>query len=627
VRWLFINPIGKQGWGGMEGWMCRLARELRKLGDECHIVGRTSSPWPHVCAEHHLPFHAIPFGSEFSPRTWVALRRIVGAVRPDAAVIKGFKQARWLRLVSARVATAVKLPGAHELSGDLVARATVRWCVDRILTDCEATRRAFLRHPWLLPGRVVAIPNGVDSGGPWPDLTRQQQARAQLLDASAPHDIVVIASVGRLTAEKRWDDAIEALTRVAARLDFRWIVIGDGPLRAQLQQRVATRGWTDRVRWLGYREDARGLLWGADLLLHTSGCEGLSNVLLEAMAAGLPIVATNAGGTSEAVIHGLTGFVVPVGAVEEIAEALSRLIQQPELRRTFGAAGAANVRARFTLEVMAQQIRRVMEEVVHHRVLRAQPTLALDDGWRGILAPTAEASHITPFLRGDRTGWTLVKKSPRIEVWRRPSSETDLYAKLYRPARTGQRLAAHLRAPRARSNLLTAAKLRLRGADVVPHLAAAWRGSECVLFTGSVPGAVPLDDASWLSTLTPPQRRRLAADLGTWLARLHAAWIVPHDLKTSNLLRTSDDRLWLLDLDNCVWWRPPRGREVARNLFQIARSFERLGHRREWRILLATYAHTRACRAHHLRPILRDIARRWHRRGSEPCGPFDGMGR
>jgi glycosyltransferase involved in cell wall biosynthesis len=127
------------------------------------------------------------------------------------------------------------------------------------------------------------------------------------------------------------------------------VVVGDGPERAQLEALAGQLGLADRVHLAGHQQDVRPWLAALDVLVLSSDWEGMPNALLEAMAAGLPIVATAVGGVPEVVVDGATGLLVPPGDPSALAEAITRLLRDPDLRRTMGQAGRARVERRFSI--------------------------------------------------------------------------------------------------------------------------------------------------------------------------------------------------------------------------------------------------------------------------------------
>lgn len=625
MRWILVNPIKQTGWGGMEGWMIRLSRGLRALGDECLVVGRADSPWPAACRGEGLSFAAIPFGGDVSPATWVALASVMRTWRPDAVIAKGFRQARWARWADRCVAIGVKLPAPGDLADTVIDRFTFRHAIDRILVDNLAVRDEFLRLLWATPGRIVAVHNGVEDGGPWPDAARRARARAALGATGAEP---VVAAVGRFTEGKRLDDALDAFARGAAGIPAVLAVIGDGPGRAAYEARAARPDLRGRVRFLGWRDDAAELLRGADVLLHASSEEGLPNVVLEAMAAGAAVVATRVGGTAEAVRDGVTGYTVACGDAGALAGRLADLLANPGLYGRMGAAGAARAREEFTIAAMAGAIRNEMREVAGHR--RGMRAASRDrcGSWRVAGADDA-AGTVRRFIDGVSTAEERVKTTPRVRVERRPDGPGNLYGKWFLAEAPRDRWGSGLRPVRALRNLRVAHRLAALGIAVVPHQAAAWRRKgplavESLLVTSDVPGAVPFDD--WGRDHAGDRRslRAAAASAGKWLADLHEAAVFPHDLKASNLLRDPAGRLILLDLDNCAVGRRVSVRAVVRNLAQFRRSFEQVAGPREWRAFLAAYARRRRWSRATLVRALRKLEARMAQRGVSICAPAAG---
>ncbi|KIX84467.1 glycosyltransferase [Thermus filiformis] len=161
--------------------------------------------------------------------------------------------------------------------------------------------------------------------------------------------------VGRFAPQKNHRLLVEAFAQALARLPSMelWLV-GEGPLRPQVEEQVQKAGLVEYVRFLGLRRDIPELLSQADALLLPSDWEGVPLVVLEAMAAGKPVVATKVGGVPELVEHGVTGFLVPPGDPGALAEAILRVASSGELRRQMGEAGWERVRERFDIRQTAR---------------------------------------------------------------------------------------------------------------------------------------------------------------------------------------------------------------------------------------------------------------------------------
>lgn len=201
-------------------------------------------------------------------------------------------------------------------------------------------------------------------------------ARARLQGFFAAPRSVVIAGVGRHSPEKGIDQLVEAMRLVAAESETAGLIlIGDGPDRASLEAQVRSAGLAPNVAFAGFRSDIDELLPGADILAQGSYTEGLPNVVLEACAAGLPVVATDVGGTCEIVDDGANGYLVPSGQPAALAARLLDLVRSPELRRTMGSRGRDLVRTRFSFAQQAAEFEDVFE-----RVTGAQRALAVANG-------------------------------------------------------------------------------------------------------------------------------------------------------------------------------------------------------------------------------------------------------
>jgi glycosyltransferase involved in cell wall biosynthesis len=142
------------------------------------------------------------------------------------------------------------------------------------------------------------------------------------------------------------------------------LLVGDGDGRAQAQALAAELGVAQHVRFLGVRADVPRLMAAADLFLLTSLSEGVSVTLLEAMAAGLPIVATDVGGNSEVVVHGQTGLLAPRGNAAALAQHIATLLGDAARRNAMGHAGRERLLAQFSQQQMHDQYTRIYTQML-----------------------------------------------------------------------------------------------------------------------------------------------------------------------------------------------------------------------------------------------------------------------
>jgi glycosyltransferase involved in cell wall biosynthesis len=212
----------------------------------------------------------------------------------------------------------------------------------------EHTRLMFVRMGWP-PDRWAVIPNAVAEES----FARRldPSARAALEDGSGRAIAVVPA---RLDVQKGHADLLEAARHLP---DVRFLCVGDGDLLQDLKDRARVLGVEDRVSWLGFRTDIDELLGSCDLVVLPSLYEGFPLALIEAMAAGKPVVATDIGGTRELVVDGVTGLLVPPAAPRELAEAVKKVLGDRALADRLREAGRARAEQHFGSLAMVRAVR------------------------------------------------------------------------------------------------------------------------------------------------------------------------------------------------------------------------------------------------------------------------------
>ena len=174
----------------------------------------------------------------------------------------------------------------------------------------------------------------------------------------------IVGAAGRLSPEKGFDVLLAAAARVLRRdPDAGFILFGDGPLRAELAQQIAAAGLGGAFVLTGFRADLDRFLPHFDLLVLPSYTEGLPNVVLEACAAGVPVVATAVGGTPEVIEDGLSGFLVPVGDPDTMADRIVAALASEEMLQDMSANARERIAERFGFAVQARQYRELFLEL------------------------------------------------------------------------------------------------------------------------------------------------------------------------------------------------------------------------------------------------------------------------
>jgi glycosyltransferase involved in cell wall biosynthesis len=184
-----------------------------------------------------------------------------------------------------------------------------------------------------------------------------------------PHGVPLVMNVGALVGHKGQAHLIDAMPLVMREVpDAHLVILGEGELRTPLERQLKDLHLERVVRMPGFREDVLSLMKSADLVAMSSVTEGLGSAVLDAMAMGLAVVGTRAGGIPEVVVHGETGLLVPPGEPKPLAAAIVRLLKDPELRSRYGQAGQARVEKHFGVDALVEGTLAVYRELARDRL-------------------------------------------------------------------------------------------------------------------------------------------------------------------------------------------------------------------------------------------------------------------
>jgi glycosyltransferase involved in cell wall biosynthesis len=289
---------------------------------------------------------------------WLVPRLLRIIRRERVRIVHTHNVAPWLYAgIAARLAGAAVCHTEHsslfpEQRALKQAERLLGWFTKAVICDGEDVRRQLVEDQGLSPGNVVTVYNGVDTRQYGQPVDRAAGRRTLGLDREA----AVVGTVARLEPVKDQATLLQAFARVAGALPHaRLMVVGDGSLRPALEDQARQLAVADRVLFLGRRADVVDLLPLMDLFVLSSVSEGLPLTILEAMAAGLPCVATAVGAVPEAILEGLTGRLVPPGDPTRLAAAISELLADPALCRRMGSEGQERARELFDLQEMTRR--------------------------------------------------------------------------------------------------------------------------------------------------------------------------------------------------------------------------------------------------------------------------------
>lgn len=225
-----------------------------------------------------------------------------------------------------------------------------RWKYRQVACFIAASRAiaGILADDGIPKGRIIVVHDGIDV-----DTVMHGAAADVHREFWFPKGSPVLVNVGALVPHKGQRFLLDAMARVRRHVpDAQLVIFGEGELRGALEQQIRDLDLQKHVVLAGFREDVLALTKSADLFVMSSVTEGLGSAILDAMAMGLAVVGTRAGGIPEAVADGVTGVLVPPGQAEALGDAIVRVLTDPEARRRMGEAGQARVRAEFGVDAL-----------------------------------------------------------------------------------------------------------------------------------------------------------------------------------------------------------------------------------------------------------------------------------
>jgi sugar transferase (PEP-CTERM/EpsH1 system associated) len=340
--------------GGLEKVVVRLTEYFAPRMRQTIVAPAQSGPLsPLFPAEVSV----VAMADQRRPDRWNALRmvRLFRALQPDIVHTRNWTCID--AIVGARLAgVPIVIHGEHgreatDPEGRNAGRRRLRRLLAPFVTEFVTVSQDLAR--WLveevrIPARKVrTIYNGVDTR----EFSPEGRARARQA-LGLPERSVAFGTVGRLDPVKDHVGLLRALAQMSADPEALLYIVGDGPCRSQIEAAVRALGLSQRVRLLGDRPDVPEILPGFDVFVLPSLGEGMSNAILEAMAAGLPVVATRVGGNPELVLHEVSGLLVEPRSSESLMAGLSRYAQDPCLRAIHGRAARERAESEFGLRRM-----------------------------------------------------------------------------------------------------------------------------------------------------------------------------------------------------------------------------------------------------------------------------------
>ncbi|MFQ5539515.1 MAG: glycosyltransferase [Candidatus Binatia bacterium] len=377
IRVLYF--IGTLEIGGTEGQLVELVKRLDRQRFEPVVCCLFSGgPYVSVLSDARTQVEIMNFPDPWTfsrphmvLKHFFGLVKYIGRMRPH--VVHGFLF--WAYVIGTIAACAARVPvivSSRRSLGHFKAGRSFYLCLERIVNsitrvvvaNSEAVRQDVIRQEKLPTGKVLVIHNGLD---PSRFVIKPNELLRESLGLRERSPLIgVIANV---IYYKGHSFFLDAWARILDKCpDAIALLVGDGPLKEDVEAKVDAIGLSESARFLGTRHDIPELLALMDILVHPSLEEGFSNAILEAMAAGKPVVATDVGGNPEAVIHGETGLLVPPRDPAALADAVAELFSDPRRADQMGKAGRERVEKEFRIDRMVHSMEKLYEELVDVRL-------------------------------------------------------------------------------------------------------------------------------------------------------------------------------------------------------------------------------------------------------------------
>jgi glycosyltransferase involved in cell wall biosynthesis len=363
-----LHSEASLGWGGQE---VRVMAELMGFARRGHRTGLLAAPGAEILTRARaegVPTWEVSFRHTLDLASALRVARVLRGQEADVLVTHSSKDA-WVG-GGAGILAGVPVVRVRHLAvpvrSNAISRLVYTRLCGRIVTTGEGGRDLLIRQARVPPERVVAVPTGVDLARFDPHRVDGAPVRRAL---GIPSDAPVVGMVAVLRSKKGHRYFVDAAREVVrAKPAARFLIVGEGPMRAAVEAWIAEAGLTGCVFLLGHREDIPEVMAAMDVVvLPSRRDEGVPQVLGQALAMERAVVTTDVAGVTELVVDGVTGLVVPPEDSQALADAVINLLQDRERARAIGREGARRVAEGFSLETMLDRMEAIYGEVAAAR--------------------------------------------------------------------------------------------------------------------------------------------------------------------------------------------------------------------------------------------------------------------
>lgn len=351
---------GRHLYGGPQQ-VIYLVTALMGRGHDCTLVCPPSSGVDTAARERGIHVRNLFCAGDLDLPFAYRLTQYINETKPDLVHCHSRRGADVLGGLAVSFADVPAVVSRRVDSSEMQMIAALRYRPFKKIVAISEAIAEVLRSNGVDAERITVIRSAVDADA----LTVHPDCAALRREFDVAADAFVLGAAGQLIERKGYRFLLDAFATLRERhAGTRLLIFGEGPLETELRDKVAELGLDDAVDFPGFRPDLDSFIGCFDLFVHPAVAEGLGVVTLKAQAAGVPVVGFMSGGIAEAVLDGKTGLLVPPGDVDALCNAISRLIDDADLRESMAAAGRTRMREEFSIAAMTDRHIELYEKVL-----------------------------------------------------------------------------------------------------------------------------------------------------------------------------------------------------------------------------------------------------------------------
>ncbi len=346
---IFVSSIKPNVYGGGEKWFYEVASKLKSIGYKVGLVARPKSKLANKFRDITDNVLELKFGFDFNPLSIIKLRKYFRKQNVDYLILH-FNKDVSIAGAAGKMAGVKKIifRNGYPLLHNKFKHKLLIPFFDHIVTNSLILKKQYQSYGWIKSDKIKTIYNGCDIDNEYLAKINEEK-----------EEITVIA-IGRLVKVKRFHWFIKLLSEVKTSYKIKGLIVGDGSERSNLEKLVAESKLN--IDFTGEVNSVKEYLAKADILLHVSRNEGIPNVVLEAMASKVPVIATNAGGTGELIDDGENGYLCEVKDYTVIKTKLESMINDSSIRKKFTDSGFEKIRHCFTWDNTIEKLEKLFNE-------------------------------------------------------------------------------------------------------------------------------------------------------------------------------------------------------------------------------------------------------------------------